>query len=74
MANAEGKYAVITGGNTGIGYETAKGLCANGYRVTIACKSRERANEAIRRIRSDPLPVFELLSDDESGKMCLRLK
>ena len=38
-----GKVAVVTGGNTGIGYETAKGLARMGAHTFIACRSRERA-------------------------------
>ena len=38
-----GKVAVVTGGNTGIGYETAKGLALLGAHVIIACRNEERA-------------------------------
>lgn len=38
-----GKVAVITGGNTGIGYATAKALAMLGAHVIIACRSEERA-------------------------------
>ena len=38
-----GKVAIITGGNTGIGYETAKALARMGAHTIIACRSEERA-------------------------------
>ena len=38
-----GKVAIVTGGNTGIGYETAKGLARLGAHTFIACRSKERA-------------------------------
>ena len=41
--NMYGKVVVITGGNTGIGYETAKSLAILGAHVIIACRSEERA-------------------------------
>jgi len=43
-----GKVAVVTGGNTGIGYETAKSLALMGAHTIIACRSQDRAT-AVRK-------------------------
>ena len=40
-----GKVAIVTGANTGIGYETAKALVGMGARTVIACRSEEKAVE-----------------------------
>ena len=49
-----GKVAIITGGNTGIGYETAKALAAMGAHTIIACRSEERAIAVSYVVTDDP--------------------
>ena len=44
------KVAVVTGGNQGIGYSTAKALAAMGSHVIIACRSEERATQVCCRV------------------------
>ena len=39
------KVAIVTGGNTGIGYETAKTLAIMGAHTIIACRSEERGQQ-----------------------------
>jgi WW domain-containing oxidoreductase len=47
------KVAVVTGGNQGIGYSTAKGLAAMGSHVIIGCRSEERATQAIEKMKQE---------------------
>jgi WW domain-containing oxidoreductase len=42
-----GKVAIVTGGNGGIGYETAKGIASMGAHTIIACRSEEKATAVI---------------------------
>ncbi|ETI46889.1 hypothetical protein F442_08736 [Phytophthora nicotianae P10297] len=51
IPSQEGKLAVITGGNSGIGYETALQLARNGAHVILACRNAERGREAETKIR-----------------------
>lgn len=46
-----GKYAIVTGGNSGIGAETAKELCRLGCEVIIGARNKETAEEVIKTIR-----------------------
>ncbi|XP_046388352.1 retinol dehydrogenase 12-like [Ischnura elegans] len=47
----DGKVAVITGCNTGIGFETAKSLALRGCRVVMACRDLEKAHNAAEGIK-----------------------
>ncbi|GAB2994196.1 hypothetical protein MBOU_58820 [Mycobacterium bourgelatii] len=45
-----GRTAVITGANTGLGFETAAALAAHGARVVLAVRNLEKGKEAQSRI------------------------
>jgi retinol dehydrogenase-14 len=62
------KVAVVTGGNAGIGKQTAKRLAENGFHTILACRSVQKGIEAMNEINkgsiSGLLEVVELeLSD-----------
>ncbi|KAF9361015.1 hypothetical protein BGX26_006567 [Mortierella sp. AD094] len=44
------RIAIVTGGNTGLGYETAKALVEAGYTTIIACRSERKGEEAVDKI------------------------
>ena len=48
-----GRTAVITGANTGIGFETAKALAAKGAHVVIAARNTDKGKQAAARIAGD---------------------
>ena len=59
------KIAVVTGGNSGIGFETAVELARNGAETIIACRSASRGDAAVQRIRkSVPLANVEAMPLD----------
>ena len=45
------KTAIVTGANTGLGFEASKALCAKGFHVVMGCRSADKAEAAMDRIR-----------------------
>lgn len=58
------KIAVVTGANTGIGKEVARGLAGAGAHVVLACRSEARGEaaraEIVRELRSASVEVMRL--------------
>ena len=46
-----GRTVIVTGANSGIGYDTARGLAAQGAQTIMACRSPERGRAAMQKIR-----------------------
>lgn len=61
LPDLTGRVAVVTGGNSGLGLETARGLAARGAQVVIACRSAEKAADALSDLRAG-LPDAKLES------------
>jgi len=57
MKRLEGKVAVVTGGNSGIGLAAAKRLQEEGARVAIAGRSKKTLDEAMIAIGKDVIAV-----------------
>ncbi|EIW62631.1 NAD-P-binding protein [Trametes versicolor FP-101664 SS1] len=55
LADLTGKVAIVTGGNSGIGYATVQILARHGAKVYIGARSEERAKAAIERLRAEGL-------------------
>lgn len=55
--NLQGKVALVTGANTGIGRVTARELALQGAHVFLACRSRERTQ-----------PVLDEIAEKSGGK------
>lgn len=63
----------MTGANTGLGFETTKALVSRGATVILACRSNEKMQEAIKKIREttkegEMIPLELDLSSFESIK------
>lgn len=44
------KISIVTGANTGLGFETSLGLSKAGYKVVLGCRSSDKANDAMAKI------------------------
>ena len=47
-----GKTAIVTGSNTGLGFETALDLYQKGAKVYVACRNEEKGLDAIERMKA----------------------
>ena len=66
-AQFQGKRALVTGGNKGIGFAICQGLLAAGFDVILAARSLVKAKTAIEQLQSSNICAVELdVSDDDS--------
>jgi NAD(P)-dependent dehydrogenase (short-subunit alcohol dehydrogenase family) len=57
LPDLSGRTAIVTGANSGIGWQVAKQLARHGARVVLACRDIGRAKQAAARIQGTGLPV-----------------
>lgn len=50
IPDLSGKIAIVTGANSGIGYETAQALACKQAKVILACRNRDKGDAAGQRI------------------------
>ena len=51
VPDQSGKHIIVTGSNSGIGFEAAKVLASKGAHVTLACRNADKAKEAQTKIK-----------------------
>jgi NAD(P)-dependent dehydrogenase (short-subunit alcohol dehydrogenase family) len=65
--------AIITGANTGLGFETARGLLQVGFEVVITSRNLERGEKAVARLKSEyPKGQISALTLDLSNQSNVR--
>jgi len=70
MKRLEGKVAVVTGGNSGIGLATAKRFLDEGAKVAISGRNQKTLDEAVKYLGNGTLAV-KAVTGTTSGKRSL---
>ena len=61
IPSQEGRVALVTGANSGLGLETARALSAHGATVIMACRSQRRGENARSQLMAEGLTRLDLL-------------
>lgn len=66
METNEKKVALVSGANTGVGYQIAKALAANGYIVYVGSRSLQKGQLAVAEIGGQAKPIQLDITDSNS--------
>ncbi|XP_047952529.1 short-chain dehydrogenase/reductase 2b-like [Salvia hispanica] len=72
MAEAATRYALVTGGNKGIGFEVCKQLASKGITVILTSRDEKRGLEAVQSLKDSGLSdyvVFHQLNVVDSASI-----
>ena len=73
MTTVDKKIAIVTGANTGLGFETSLALAKAGARVVLACRSEDKAAKAMARIKQKaPAADLEIMTLDLVDRASIR--
>lgn len=53
ITDQSGKVAIVTGANSGIGYETARALAHKGATTILACRNKQKGRAAVEKIQNE---------------------
>jgi len=73
IPDQSGRTAVVTGANSGLGFETAKALAESGAAVVLACRDLDRAEAAAARLGvAAPRAIISILPLDLASLASVR--
>jgi protochlorophyllide reductase len=64
IPDQQGRVALVTGANSGLGLETARALARRGATVILGCRSLQRAEAAMRQLQQETSGSLHVLSLD----------
>src|SRR5579863_10051820 len=71
--NMQGKIVLVTGANSGLGYETTKALAKMGAHLVMVCRNRAKGEAAQAKIKADSgNAAVDLLIADLSVQKSIR--
>ena len=73
MFNLQGRVALVTGGNSGIGQAMARALAASGAAVAVAGRTRERNEAAAEEFAALGVAVAAVTADIRDESSCRRM-
>ena len=73
MPPQDGRVAVVTGANSGIGFHATQQLARHGAHVVLACRNEKKARDAMAKIRADiPAASLSFVPLDLSSQKSVR--
>ena len=73
MPDLTGRTIVVTGANSGLGYEGSRAFAAKGAHVVMACRSAEKGEAACAKVRAEkPAGKVEVMSLDLASLASVR--
>ncbi|MBV6439401.1 MAG: SDR family NAD(P)-dependent oxidoreductase [Haliscomenobacteraceae bacterium CHB4] len=69
----KGNTVLITGGGSGIGYETAKIFAEKGNRVIISGRNEEKLNAAAQRLKNATAIICDITNEEDVDRLVQRL-
>lgn len=65
IPSSASKVAIVTGANVGLGYETVKALASKEMTIILACRNKDKAEKAMKRIlKGNPTAKLETFTLD----------
>ena len=73
MPDQNGRVAIVTGANSGLGYETTLALAGKDAHVIMACRNLEKGQAALEQVQQEtPDAALELMALDLGSQSSIR--